>query len=246
MEHLGFRLYGNLAAWGDVAVGEHRPSWSWPTKSAVTGIVAASLGIRRDEEPRLHDLADGLGLAIRVESAGVPMTDYHTAQAPPDKARWSRNAPWQTRRDQLSSGALSTVLSSREYVCDFMCSVVVWRRGDAAPTLTDIQSALKCPGFVAYLGRKSNPLCLPMLPQLVEARSLREAFGQLSFPVERGLEPAPDHEIHVYWDPDHPNPDYDMVRKHTRRDFPIARTRWLFDVREECVGVDAHRGSEEE
>jgi CRISPR system Cascade subunit CasD len=36
-DYLLFRLYGPLAAWGDIAVGEYRPSFAHPSKSAIIG-----------------------------------------------------------------------------------------------------------------------------------------------------------------------------------------------------------------
>ena len=53
-----FRLYGPMAAWGDIAVGEERPSFSYPTKSGVFGLLAAALGIGREEDDRHRDLAE--------------------------------------------------------------------------------------------------------------------------------------------------------------------------------------------
>ena len=52
MECLLFRLYGPLASWGEIAVGESRHTAVYPSKSALLGLLAASLGIRRDEEER--------------------------------------------------------------------------------------------------------------------------------------------------------------------------------------------------
>ena len=45
-ECLLFQLYGPMASWGQVAVGDQRPSDSQPTKSAVLGLISASLESR--------------------------------------------------------------------------------------------------------------------------------------------------------------------------------------------------------
>ena len=58
-EYLLFRLYGSMASWGDIAVGEFRPTFDHPSKSAVMGLIAAAMGIRRDEEERQRELAAG-------------------------------------------------------------------------------------------------------------------------------------------------------------------------------------------
>ena len=52
MEYLLFRLYGPLASWGEIAVGESRHTAAYPGKAALIGLLAAALGIRRDEEER--------------------------------------------------------------------------------------------------------------------------------------------------------------------------------------------------
>ena len=48
-DYLLFRLHGALASWGDIAVGDIRPSYRYPSKSAVIGLLAAALGVERDE-----------------------------------------------------------------------------------------------------------------------------------------------------------------------------------------------------
>ena len=68
-DYLLFRLYGAMAAWGDIAVGEQRPSTPHPSKSALLGLLAAALGIRRHEDERHQALADGYGFAVRMAAA---------------------------------------------------------------------------------------------------------------------------------------------------------------------------------
>ena len=48
-DYLVFQLYGQLASWGDIAVGETRPSALTPTKSAILGLVAAALRLKRPD-----------------------------------------------------------------------------------------------------------------------------------------------------------------------------------------------------
>ncbi len=47
-----FQLAGPLASWGEIAIGEDRHSAPYPGRSAVLGILASALGIRRAEEVR--------------------------------------------------------------------------------------------------------------------------------------------------------------------------------------------------
>ena len=69
--YLLFRLYGPLASWGDIAVGTHRPSYDHPSKSAVMGLLAAAVGIRRNEENKHRELAGAYNFAVLVNSPGV-------------------------------------------------------------------------------------------------------------------------------------------------------------------------------
>ena len=54
-DFLVFQLYGALASWGDIAVGEYRPSQGHPSKSAITGLLAAALGIEREDDAAPRD-----------------------------------------------------------------------------------------------------------------------------------------------------------------------------------------------
>ena len=117
-EYLIFRMYGMMASWGDIAVGEFRPTFDRPSKSAIMGMISAALGIRRDEEKRLRELATGYLMALRIDAPGTLLRDYHTAQVPSSKGRKKMVFP--TRKAELSvpKDDLNTVLSSRDYRCD--------------------------------------------------------------------------------------------------------------------------------
>ena len=39
-----------MASWGEIAVGENRHTASYPSKSAIIGLLGAALGIKRDDE----------------------------------------------------------------------------------------------------------------------------------------------------------------------------------------------------
>ncbi|HNQ33369.1 MAG TPA: type I-E CRISPR-associated protein Cas5/CasD, partial [Methanoculleus sp.] len=82
-EFLIFRLYGMMASWGDIAVGELRPTFDHPSRSAIVGLLAAALGIRRDEEERLSILSNTCRIAIRVDAPGVLLRDAPRPAPPP-------------------------------------------------------------------------------------------------------------------------------------------------------------------
>ena len=173
-EFLVFRLYGPLASWGDIAVGEQRPTTPHPSKSAILGLVAAALGIRRDEEDRQQALAEGYGYAVRVDASGVLLRDYHTTQIPDSTSRLKHLL---TRRDETRDRQnLYTVLSTRDYRCEGLYTICLWLQDKIAPSLEEIAAALRTPHFPLYLGRKSCPLALPVHPRCVQAETFEEAF----------------------------------------------------------------------
>ena len=77
-----FDLWGPLSSWGTVAVGDNRPCQAHPTKSALLGLLAAALGVKREDQAEQIALAQGVGLAVLVLSRGLPVTDFHTVEVP--------------------------------------------------------------------------------------------------------------------------------------------------------------------
>lgn len=174
MKYLLFRLYGPMASWGEIAVGESRHSAIYPGKSALLGLMAAALGIRRDEEQRQTALTNGYRFAVKVINAGHPLRDYHTAQAPDSVGKFV----YRTRRDELVLGKerLGTILSSREYRCDALTLVAVVAEEDAPYSLDELRDALLKPRFHLYLGRKSCPVASPLNPLVRDAGGFGEAL----------------------------------------------------------------------
>ncbi|MEW6489315.1 MAG: type I-E CRISPR-associated protein Cas5/CasD [Thermodesulfobacteriota bacterium] len=235
-DYLVFRLYGPLASWGDIAVGEVRPSATHPSKSAILGLVAAALRIDRDQEATHRALVQSYGFAVRVDSMGVPLVDYHTVQVPPSGTGRNRRT-FATRRDELFTlprDALNTILSRRDYRMDALAAVALWVRAHDAPLpLAAIRDALERPGYVLYLGRKSCPLALPLEPQIVGATSIRAAFEAARFANLEELRHLPvSGPPALYWE-DGAQAGLDPRHTFERRDVPLSRRRWQFDVRRE-------------
>ena len=87
MRFLLFQIYASLVSWGDIAVGDERQSSRQPLKSAIIGLVAAALGIKREEEERLNSLASSIGVAVQLHSGGSVLKDFHTVQVPRSKSK---------------------------------------------------------------------------------------------------------------------------------------------------------------
>jgi CRISPR system Cascade subunit CasD len=238
---LVFRLYGPMAAWGDIAVGEQRPSTPHPSKSAILGLLAAALGIRRHEDDKHQSLTDGYSYAVRVDAGGVLLRDYHTTQIPESTSRLRH---LRTRRDETSDRwNLYTVLSTRDYRCDGLYTVCLWQRGDAAPSPESLAEALSRPRLPLYLGRKSCPLALPLLAKCITAETFEAAFEsydaeysdtQRQF-LQNRLQSLGATSPDYYWEDSAPT---NKVPLHTtpRQDVPLSRRRWQFGKRNEHYG----------
>lgn len=185
MEYMLFRLYGPLASWGEIAVGVSRHTAPYPGKSALLGLLAAALGIRRDDENRQLFLTAGYQFAVKVISPGSLLRDYHTTQVPPKVAVERYHAP--TRKDELTalkkyqaetSNYSGTILSSREYRCDALSLVAVRALEGAPYSLRELREALLYPKFHLYLGRKACPLAAPLNPCVCSADGIGQALDE--------------------------------------------------------------------
>jgi len=245
-EFLVFRLYGMMASWGDIAVGEFRPTFSRPSKSAVMGLIAAAMGIRRNEEERQRELAAGYLMAIRIDNPGILLRDYHTIQVP-STGKSDVTSHFATRKEELAvpKDELNTLLSSRDYRCDAVYTICLWGRTASPPyPVAAIKSRLENPAFVLCLGRKSCPLTLPVHAQIVTAENLAEALETARFPDNPFIVPLLRHnDIRIFWEG---NEKTGFEREYTviRRDDPSSRKRWqFFDREEHAVRIMPPRGS---
>lgn len=169
---LVFTLAAPLMAFGDVAPGERRVGADRPGKSLLLGLVAAALGLRR-EDPRQNPLAAALAFAVRADSAGHALVDYHTAQTAPRRG----NRRFATRREQLAVDDLGTILSQRSYLADAAFTVAALAVAPGPFGLEEIADALRRPVLPIHAGRRACPLGLPPSPLLVEADTLPAALA---------------------------------------------------------------------
>lgn len=259
MNYLVFRLYGPMASWGEIAVGEARHTANYPSKSAISGLLAAALGIERGEDARHQAIADQYHQAVKLLGAGQLLKDYHTAQAPDSVGKFR----YRTRRDELVVGKdrLGTVLSSREYRTDAHALVCLRAMASAPYTLDALRAALREPLFHLYLGRKSCPLAAPLDPQLIEADSFKAALdGYVIKPLlddkqqlagdRRWL--APDALARYYWEGSvgaftgsAEGFALEQLQTLIRHDKTLSRQRWQFSPRNEYFWQDSGKSNNE-
>jgi CRISPR system Cascade subunit CasD len=231
-------LYGPMAAWGEIAVGEIRGVSTRPSRSALIGLISAALGITRNDHKTLRRMSHAYRFAVRVRNQGTLIRDFHTWQTPKPK----RGVVHQTRKEELEADDLTTGLSRRDYYCDAVSEVCLWSVDESPPfSLSRIKEAMVRPGFVLYLGRKSCPPSLPVRVEIVRAETVREAFDQAE--TSRGvsfLGPIrSDAKLH-FWDDD-PHIGMDARDTFTRRDVPLNRREWQFTERLEHFGRPAEK-----
>ena len=84
MSTLLLRLAGPLQSWGTDSKFDVRRTGREPSKSGVIGMVAAALGIQREEDERIRELA-GLRFGVRADREGKLLRDYQTVKAKQNK-----------------------------------------------------------------------------------------------------------------------------------------------------------------
>jgi CRISPR system Cascade subunit CasD len=234
---LRFTVFAPLASWGEPAVGEIRGSWDRPSRSAILGLLAAALGIVREDDSGHARLDSSLGFAVRLLAPGEPLIDYHTSQNP--KAGLVKKRKPATRRIALAVGEPETTLSRRWLRQDALYLVALWLRSDASSTLDEIMTALRSPVFTLYAGRKANALGLPLAPSIIIAESLAEALrGNPVLPDELAvLCPREGWGVEVAHDScDGFEARLTAGRSVTRRDATPVRSRWQFSDRTMYLG----------
>ena len=250
METLIFQLQAPLSSWGEVAVGEYRPSAEYPSQSAIQGLLGAALGIDREDNAAQTALRTSYRLAVGVLSQGRLLRDYHTAQVPSRTDLKKR--PHATRRDELSlpKTDLNTILSSRDYRQDAAALVAVQTVTNAPYSLVQLAEALKKPKFVLYLGRKSCPVAAPLHPRVLRAGTIYTAFSdyqqQLADLWQQQLpkhtEPNNFSVRKIVWGDDFGADDLSVVGVRrdlsiTRKDQVITRQGWQFAGRSEHIAL---------
>jgi CRISPR system Cascade subunit CasD len=154
-------LSGVLQSWGTTTIGHARSTMSYPTKSAVIGLVANAMG--RDRSDDISDLAD-MSYGVRVDSVGKIQRDYHTVSI----------ITQPTKGDRVNR------ITERYYLAD--AEFVVALYSDSEALVNVVAQALKKPKRALFLGRKSCPPNKPLFHSVV-ADDVRGAL--LSFPMPK-------------------------------------------------------------
>lgn len=123
-----------MQSWGSSSRFTRRSTESFPTKSALVGLLAAAQGRRRVDP--IEDLAQ-LRVAVRVDQPGQLLRDFHTAHR----------------------GEVSMPLSDRFYRADAAFGAFIEGPDELIEALAQ---AIVRPVFPLYLGRRACPPTMPL------------------------------------------------------------------------------------
>lgn len=138
MAVLLLRLAAPLQAWGSSSKFIVRSTEREPTKSGVIGMIAAAMGIQRnDDAKKLAPLAQ-LRFGVRADKEGILLKDFH-----------------------MVHGYKIADVTERYYLSDAVFLAVL--ECDDKKLLEEIAAALQKPVYPLYLGRKSCPPTLPVV-----------------------------------------------------------------------------------
>ena len=166
-DYLILRLQGVMQSWGGHTYEDYRPSGIFPTRSGLVGLIAACLGIDRDDLDEQQKLANSFIFAVRSDAGTYPLakiSDFHTVL----EARKVSGKP----ND-------NPVVSRREYLCDARFTVALNFQSNGAYTLEMIKTALQRPVYTPFLGRRSCPITAPLYEGVVSAENLLQAFSRM-------------------------------------------------------------------
>lgn len=222
--YLFIRLDAPLQAWGDVAMDSKRPTLSFPTRSALAGLIASAMGWRYRDGEKTTRLQDSLRLAVRQDRAPARLNDFQSIFLGRETSGWTR---WgiEKRGGAFSTG---THLLDKEYLANASFVAALALDHESPVDLDTIERALRFPARPLFLGRKGCPPALPLFEGRVEAETPFDALRYAQLPEVHDDPPLP-----CWYEPgDGPKAETPIqeIRVSDRRDFLADRflgERWL-------------------
>lgn len=181
-----------MQSWGASSKYQFRETQSFPTKSAVIGMIAAALGIDKhspDEAEKLTPLVALNLTAVRLPKKAhgklldsTRLTDFHTVGGGYDKSASMREKMSIPRK--ASGAPFGTVITRRTYLTEVAFAVIL--EGDLE-TLDAVAAACQNPVWGIWFGRKTCLPATPLTPTIGDSRD--DAFSKL-LTFLPGREPA--------------------------------------------------------
>lgn len=154
MQYLVMWLEGPLQSWGDHSKYGRRDTLTFPTKSAIYGMILAAMGAKGDQAELLAKLSS-LSQQIEAYSIPNPIMDFHMVGS-----GYNEHDGWERlcipkKQDGSAAVGGGAKMTYRYYLQDAKFSVIQEITDDLVPV---IPNALCTPVYSPSLGRKS---CVP-------------------------------------------------------------------------------------
>ncbi|MBX3598252.1 MAG: type I-E CRISPR-associated protein Cas5/CasD [Rhizobiaceae bacterium] len=183
---LHLRLCAPLLSFGGVAIDHMGPTRDFPSASALTGLFANALGLRREAAEAHQNLQNRLIYGALTAHQGALLNDMQNAKLEKNDKGWTTRG-YPLTRDGGTYDAMHR--RSRDYLADHDCRVVLRLDDGIGPDLETLAAALDRPARPLFIGRKP---CLPaarLFAGWVEGAGVREALAALNIPG-RAIWPA--------------------------------------------------------
>ncbi|WP_319757727.1 type I-E CRISPR-associated protein Cas5/CasD [uncultured Sphaerochaeta sp.] len=154
MQYLVMWLEGPLQSWGDHSKYGRRDTLTFPTKSAIYGMILAAMGAKGDQAEFLAKLSS-LSQQIEAYSTPNPIMDFHMVGS-----GYNEHDGWERlcipkKQDGSAAVGGGAKMTYRYYLQDAKFAVIQEITDDLVPV---IPNALCTPVYSPSLGRKS---CVP-------------------------------------------------------------------------------------
>ena len=197
MQTILLKFHAPLQSWGTDSHFETRQTDLYPSKSAVIGLIAASLGYSRDEDDKIRELSK-LSFAVRIDQQGNLLRDYHIAQKYKKDGKFDR-----------------TYVSNRYYLEDSIFIIGLSHKDD--DFIRQIYEGLKNPYFQPFMGRRSCPVQADFILGLYDKDILR-SIKELPWQASKWYKKDNSRSLACYIDS---NVDKSL-RANPRRDMPVS------------------------
>ena len=164
----GFLLHlqGPMMSFADKGFGQLREEGEFPSRSVALGILAAAMGLERGSE-RLLELHRELQVHVASLRRGSLLVDYHTILT----SGYDNHDPARLRREGAKG---NPTLTWRSYHTD--AHFMTFIESDNTNLLDEARQALTAPVYTSFIGRRSCPPSIPLLPVDVQSKKLDEIF----------------------------------------------------------------------
>jgi len=179
MDCLILRFDAPLMSFGSVVVDQNNPTWRFPGKAMLVGLLGNALGWDHRDTDQLQALQYRLRFAARWDAEPAPLMDYQTVDLGQDSFT---DTGWTTRgrREDRKGGsaATGTHIRYRDYWANGIATVTLSLDRDGFPSVDDLEHALHLPARPLFIGRKP---CLPASQILIgrrQASGVKDALAK--------------------------------------------------------------------